>query len=145
MNIPKAWVFTVPAGLIAVIGAIADRGEKIVGVFNLLSAWTAQLPMGLWSFGASLVLSGLVWATAIKKLPPRDCGKRAHFSADTLALLAALFVTVGQQWTVHLGSGAMLQAITSGLVAGLAAPFIVKGFMAAMKQEKPSAVPDDPT
>lgn len=139
----KTWFFTVPAGLIALIGAVFDRGEKIIGFFTLLTAWTAQLPMGVWSFAVSLVLSGLVWATAIAKLPPKPCGRRAHFSADSLALFSALFVTIGQQATVGIGHGAMLQAFTSGMVAGLASPFIVKAITACWnrKPEKPLPEP----
>lgn len=126
MQMP-GWMVTVPAGLIALVSVIADRGEKIVAVLALLQAWTAKLPMGLWSFLLSLVLALLVWATVISRVARARDGGRPHNTANGMALAAAMVLTLAQQWVSDTGftdKGGTLMALVIGLIAGLLAPFL---------------------
>lgn len=126
MQMP-GWMVTVPAGLIALVGVIADRGEKVVQVLSLLQAWTAKLPMGLWSFLLSLVLALLVWASAMRTIKRARDGSRPHNTANGMALAAAMVLTLAQQWVSETGfadKGGTLMALVIGLIAGLLAPFL---------------------
>lgn len=126
MQMP-GWFVTVPAGLIALVGVIADRGEKVVQVLSLLQAWTAKLPMGLWSFLLSLVLALLVWASAMRAVKRARDGGRPHNTANGMALAAAMVLTLAQQWVSDTGftdKGGTLMALVIGLIAGLLAPFL---------------------
>lgn len=139
----KSWMVTVPAGLIALIGVIADKGEKVVQVLALLTAWTANLPFGLWSFSGALALSMLVWATLIRKLPPQQCGRRLHADADFVVVVFAMALTLAQQAVTNPARGPMLMAAVIGFGAGLLAPFLCRLLERCIprKAEKPFPEP----
>lgn len=128
----QSWMVTAPAGLIAIVTLLADKGESLLGVLKFLQAWTATLPLGVWSFWASLVLALLIWHKAITRLPLNPTGSRPHVSAEFLAWAVAIAVTVGQQAFASTGRGEILQALISGSIAGMVAPFVGKLIQAAV-------------
>lgn len=132
----ESWMVTAPAGLIALVTLLADKGERLLGVLKFLQAWTATLPLGVWSFWASLLLALLIWHKAITRLPRGRTGDRAHVSAEFLAWAVAVVVTVGQQAFVSTGRGEILQALISGSIAGMLAPFVGKLVAAAINVRK---------
>lgn len=141
MNSKYTWLITLATAIGSIASALAMHGkasiEALSAVPVLLQAWASGLPLGIWSFLLSLSLASLVWTTAIVKLPASPDGRRPHFSADTLALILALLVTVTQQWFAGVGKGQLLNAIWIGLIAGLLAPYL--GRMArAMFAQKPA-------
>lgn len=125
-----AWWATVPAGLIAVVGVVADKGEGVMRFVALVTAFAAGLPMGVWSPVLSLVAAMLVWSVAIAKLKPNPCGRRAHLSAEFLAFLTGLGLTMLQQWAIGGDRAQYVLAFVLGLIAGLGAPFLCKCFAA---------------
>lgn len=147
MNSKYTWVITVATALGTLASALAMHGkgslEALAGVPLLLQAWASGLPLGIWSFMLSLALSTLVWLTAIAKLPTSRDGHRPHFSADTLALIFALLVTVTQQWfaAASVGHGRLLNAIWIGLIAGLLAPYIGQALRALFAQKPAAPLP----
>lgn len=149
MGSKYTWLITLATAIGTALSALAMNGkaaiEALAGVPLLLQAWASGLPLGIWSFLLSLMIATLVWSTAIVKLPPARDGRRPHFSADTLALILALAVTVTQQWFAgaSVGQGKLLSAVWIGLIAGLLAPYIGRGARAlfAPKADKPLPPP----
>lgn len=99
--------------------------EALAGIPAMLSAFSAQLPLGVTSFAFAFVLSALVWMTA-----HRTKFTGTHYNPDTVALCTALLVTMGQQWLSgqHAG-GALLTALLLGLIAGLMVPYVCRLFV----------------
>jgi len=124
-QVPSWWA-TVPVGLVAVVGVIADKGEGVMRFIALVTAFAAKLPMGVWSPLLSLVLAMLVWAVSIAKLRPAPCGRRPHLSAEFLSFVTGLFFTLLQQWAIGGDRAAYVLAVVLGLIAGLGAPFLCK-------------------
>lgn len=142
------WLITLATAIGTALSALAMNGkaaiEALAGVPLLLQAWASGLPLGIWSFLLSLMIATLVWSTAIVKLPPARDGRRPHFSADTLALILALLVTVTQQWFsggAVLGQGKLLSAVWIGLIAGLLAPYIGRALRALFAQKPAAPLP----
>lgn len=125
-----AWWATVPAGLIAVVGVVADKGEGVMRFLALVTAFAAGLPMGVWSPVLSLVAAMLVWAVAITQFKPNPCGRRAHLSAEFLSFVTGLGLTLLQQWAIGGDRAQYVLAFVLGLIAGMAAPFLCKCFAA---------------
>lgn len=147
MESKRTWLITLATAIGTVLSAVAMHGKDalaaLAGVPSLLQAWASGLPLGIWSFLLSLMIATLVWSTAIVKLPLSRDGRRPHFSADTLALLVALLVTMTQQYFDGVGHGKLLSALWIGLIAGLLAPYIGRGARAlfAPKADKPLPPP----
>lgn len=141
MNGKWGWLVTIGGALATVLSALALHGkgaiDALAGVPIMLQAWAAGLPLGVWSFMLSLWLATLVWAAAITRLPLARDGHRPHFSADTLALLVAVTVTLTQQWFAGHGQGQLLSAFWIGLIAGLLAPYLGKAIRALVASRKP--------
>lgn len=141
MNGKWTWLLTVGTAIGTVLSALAMHGkgaiDALAGVPIMLQAWAAGLPLGVWSFLLSLWLATLVWSAAIARLPATRCGARPYFTADTLALLVALTVTMTQQWFAGTGQGRLLNAMWIGLIAGLLAPYIGKAIRAVVASRKP--------
>lgn len=98
--------------------------EALMGLPALVQAWSVALPMGVWSVLLALVVSMGVWAFCLHWLPDTKDGRRANFGAETMAILVAIAVTVGQQWSGNRGQ--LLSAIWMGMAAGFAAPYLAK-------------------
>ncbi|MDQ8050706.1 hypothetical protein [Luteibacter sp.] len=139
------WLITLATAIGSIASALAMHGkaslEALAGVPVLLQAWASGLPLGIWSFLLSLALSTLVWSTAIVKLPASRDGRQPHFSADTLALILALLVTVTQQWFAGHGQGQLLSALWIGLIAGLLAPYLGRAARALFAQKPAAPLP----
>ena len=129
----KSTLITIATALATLFAAISMHGDGVLkalgGVPALMSAWSAQLPLGVGSFFLALTLSTLVWLVAIVKLKPGAMGRR-HLSADTIALCVAATVILSQQALAARGVGAILNALFVAAVAGLLAPYIGKGLRA---------------
>ena len=141
MNGKWTWLLTVGTAIGTVLSALALHGkgaiDALAGVPIMLQAWAAGLPLGVWSFLLSLWLATLVWAAAITRLPATRCGARPYFTADTLALLVAVTVTLTQQWFAGHGQGRLVNAFILGLIAGFMAPYIGKAIRAVVASRKP--------
>lgn len=122
----KGWMVTVPAGLIALIGLIADKGEKLVQVLSLLGTLIGKLPLGVWSVLGVLALAMLVWATLIRKLQPLACGKRNGADADLVTVGFSTLVLPLLQWAQGADRATMLLSLLFGFGVGLLAPFLCR-------------------
>lgn len=140
-----AWVYAVPAGLVAVIGVIADKGEGVWKFVGLAQAFMAALPLGVWSVAIALVLSVLVWATVIARAPRASDGTRAHNLANGLAFMAGAGLIIAQQWAAP-GSTPEQKVLALGvaLVVGLLPPFIGAALRALFRRKPPQCPPDPP-
>lgn len=99
--------------------------EALLGFPLLVQAWAAALPMGLWSSLLALCVAMGVCTFVLHWLPPTKDGRKPHFAAETMALVVAVMVTVGQAWQGS--AGEILTALWLGVAAGLLAPYLAKG------------------
>lgn len=125
----KAVILSILAALGSLLTVLGTHGENAIkalaGVPAMLQAWSAGLPLGVWSFILSLLLSTLVWVTAIRFLPVGPTGKAPFGYSTILSVMVGMTVTVGQQRAaVESTPGAVLNAVCLGLAAGLLASFI---------------------
>lgn len=125
----KATILALVGALGTLLTALATHGASAVkalaAVPAMLQAWSAGLPLGVWSFTVALLLATLVWVAAIRKLPVSQSGKAPFVSANALALIVGPAVTVAQQYAAPgTGAGLLLNALILGLIAGLMAPHI---------------------
>lgn len=128
----KAVILSILAALGTLLTALGTHGENAIkalaGIPSMLQAWSAGLPLGVWSFMLSLGLSVLVWVTAIRFLPVGETGKAPFGYSTILSVMVGVTVTVGQQHAAPVATpGALLNAVCLGLAAGLLASFIGTG------------------
>lgn len=134
MNEKVKWL--TGTSVIGFIAVFALHGEAFIKALMslpaLITAYAAGLPFGATSFLLSLALAALVFSMARRNF---RCRYRREFFAELLALLVALTVTLAQQYFGAEPSTTprVLQAVLLGLLAGLSAPFLVRGMMAAGK------------
>lgn len=125
-------------GIAGLFVLIAMYGKSIVDVGMaipaLAIAWSAQLPLGVWSVLLAFVTSMAAWAFSIHWLPDTRDGQRPQFAAATIAVLVGIAVTVGQQWG---RPGAVLSATWMGFTAGVAAPWVANGIRSILASRKP--------
>lgn len=118
----KGWTIT-SASLIAVIGALALNGGKLIevatGVWLFLLKLSDTAPLGLSSFLLALSLSVVSRPFLLRYLPAMPCRASRDFLIDLAALLIGFGVMFGQLRTLD---GALL-----GLLAGFAAPLVARG------------------
>lgn len=134
MNDQVKWLTgTSVVGFIAVFALHGEAFIKALMAFPaLLQAYASGLPFGATSFLLSFAIAALVFSMARRNF---ICKTRREFIAELLALMMALAVTLTQQYfgDVPSSNSRVLQATLLGLLAGLAAPFVVRGMMAAGK------------
>lgn len=129
MTIDKGKALSVITVIGTALAMLAMHGkgaiEALAGIPAMLTAFSAQLPLGVTSFAFAFILATLVWVTA-----NRAKFTGAHYNPDTVALCTALLVTMGQQWLSgqHAG-GALLTALLLGLIAGLLVPYVCRLFV----------------
>lgn len=127
--------------VIGFIAVFALHGEAFFAALGalptLLAAWSDHLPFGLRSFALSFALAALVFSYIRRSFV---CRQRREFVAEAMALSTALSVTLLQQYVAtgveDPAPGALLQAVWVGLLAGLAAPFVVRGMMSVTRRTK---------
>lgn len=122
----KGWTITT-AGVVAILGAIALNGGKLVevatGAWLFLLKLSETAPLGLSSFLLALALGVASRPFLLHYLPPMPCKASRDFVIDASALLIGLGVMFAQLRTLN---GALL-----GLLAGFAAPLVAKAIGAA--------------
>lgn len=110
------------------IALLALHGKALVdalmGFPLLVQAWSAALPMGVWSALLALALGLGAWSFCLHWLPNDHRGRRPELAAETMALLVAVAVTVLQQWGGTRGE--VLTALWMGVAAGFLAPYLGK-------------------
>lgn len=119
----RATIAYVGTAAAAVLGALAGHGEKALqalsGVPALLQAWSAGMPLGVWSFTLASVLAVMAWVAAIRWLPMGATGKAPFGKANAIGLLVGVAVTVAQQLAApDRGPGDLLNAFCLGMIAG---------------------------
>lgn len=120
-------------GFIAVFALHGEAFLKALMAFPaLVQAYAAGLPFGATSFLLSFAIAALVFSMVRRNFA---CYTRREFFAEAAALLTALAVTLAQQYFGEIPSTTpkVLQATLLGVLAGLSAPFVVRGMMAAGK------------
>lgn len=134
MNDKVKWLTgTSVVGFIAVFALHGEAFIKaLMALPALLQAFSQALPFGATSFLLSFAISALTFSMVRRNF---GCAERREFIAEATALLMALAVTLAQQYFGDVPSTTpkVLQAVLLGLVAGLSAPFVVRGMMAAGK------------
>lgn len=118
----KGWTITT-ASVIAVLGAIALNGAKLLEVMNglwlFLGKLTDTAPMGLWSFTLALALGLLARPALQKYLPPcPDHLTRREGAIDLSGIVIGFVVMYAQLPTFY---GVLL-----GILVGLLAPQVAK-------------------
>ncbi len=126
MKLDKGSILSVITVVGTALAMLAMHGkgaiDALAAVPAMLNAWSAQLPLGVTSFGFAVVLSALVWLWA-----SRAKFTGAHYNPDTLALCIALLVTTAQQWASGRSNpAAILTALILGLIAGLLVPYLCR-------------------
>lgn len=113
----------------AFIVLVAVNGKAFVdamlGFPALVQAWSAALPMGVWSAVLALCIAVGAWGFAMRYLHPRPDGSSPQLGADVIAILMGIAVTVSQ--ATGQSSGTLLNAIWMGCAAGFLAPVIARG------------------
>lgn len=122
------------ATVTAAVALVATHGsaflEALAGLPALISAWSTQMPFGAASFLLSLGVSAGVCAFALRWLPDCDNDAGRHFIVESAALVVAVVVSVLQQRSS--AAGDLLTALWLGLLAGFAAPWLVRGARATV-------------
>lgn len=122
-------------GLIALF-AIHGRAflDVLMALPDVATAFAARMPLGVWTLLLSGAISAGLYAFTLRWLPPRQNGMRPHFMAETLAIVAAIVASVAQQpGNDH---GLLMRAVLMGMVAGFAAPWIIRGGEALFGRRK---------
>jgi hypothetical protein len=118
----KGWTITT-ASVVAVIGALALNGTKLLEVINglwlFLHNLTATAPMGLWSFSLALALGLLARPALQKYLPPCDEHPTRREGAIDLSGIVIGFVVMYVQLPTFYG-------VLLGILVGLLAPQMAK-------------------
>ena len=118
----RGWTIT-SASIIAVLGAIALNGTKLLEVINglwlFLGKLTASAPMGMWSFSLALALGLLARPMLQKYLPPcSEHPTRREGAIDLSGIIIGFVVMYAQLPTFY---GVLL-----GILIGLLAPQMAK-------------------
>lgn len=110
---------------IVLAGNLDEMVAGVSGIPGLVKAFAGVMPAGTGAVVLAMAVSIAVWAASLHYLLPDKTGKRPDFAAETLAIMASVFVTTGLAW----GSPAksMLVAVALGFVAGNAGPWLAKG------------------
>jgi hypothetical protein len=98
--------------------------DALAGFPALIQAWSAALPLGVWSALLALLLAMLAWGFALRYLHPRPDGRSPQLGADVLSILMAIAVTVSQ--VVGQPAAVLLQAMWMGAAAGFLAPVLCR-------------------
>ncbi len=111
------------AGVIALLGAIALNGSKLLevatGGWLFLLNLSSTAPMGLVSFLLALGVGIASRPFLLHYLPPMPCKASRDFVIDVFALALGVGVMFAQLRT--------LNGLLLGLLAGFAAPLVAKG------------------
>lgn len=140
-------VTTLAAAAATVIAALATNGtaalDALAAFPKVLSAYSEGLPAGAWSTCLAGLIASLVWVHARRRLVVKAGGNAGRdFRADNLALAASLTCTIAQ--TIAAGRTTaydLLMAGMLGLMAGLLAPFAMRGLTALLKPRPSDASP----
>ncbi len=109
--------------------------DALLGFPALVVAWTAALPLGVWSSLLALVVAMGGWAFAMKYLRPRPDGRAPQFAADLVSVFLGIAVTITQ--VIGQPAGTVLQAMWMGVAVGFLAPTICRGISSAFSRVKP--------
>lgn len=116
----------------------ALHGRALVDVLlalpDVAAAFAARMPFGAWSFLLSMGVSAGLYAFLMRWLPLCGNGRRPHFASESIALLAAMLASLLQQQSSAMSP--LMNAVLLGLVAGLAAPWLVRGLEALFGQRR---------
>lgn len=115
--------------LVLLAGNTKELVDGVSGIPALFKAFADVMPAGSGAVGLALAISIAVYAAAINYLHPDRAGKKPHFAAETLAIVASICVTTGLAW----GSPAkvVLIAVALGFIAGNLGPWLAKGVRSA--------------
>ena len=127
--------------LIGFIAVFALHGEAFLNAVGalpaLIAAFSANFPFGLKSFALSFALAALVFSYIRRSCA---CKLRREFISEGMALCTALAVTLLQQYLDpsfdSKAPSVLLSAVWVGLLAGLGAPFVVRGMMSVTRRPK---------
>lgn len=121
-------------GIVAGVTLIATHGEAffaaLLGFPRLIAAWSSQMPFGALSFLLSLGLAVGACAFTLRWLPACRNDASRHFVAETFSILVAVAVSILQQPDNQPAD--FLTSLWLGLLAGFAAPWLVRGARAAL-------------
>jgi energy-converting hydrogenase Eha subunit A len=125
-------------GFGGLLALFAMHGGALVDVLLALpevaAAFAARMPFGAWSFFISMAVSAGLYAFLMRWLPLCSNGRRPHFAAETMAILAALLASLLQQESS--APSPLMRAVLLGLVAGLLSPWMVRGLEAVFGRRR---------
>lgn len=121
------------ATVATVVTLVATHGqaffEAMVGLPRLIAAWSSEMPLGAGSFLLSIALAAGACAFTLRWLPACRNDASKHFIAETVSIVVAVAVSILQQPGTR--SANFLTSLWLGLLAGFAAPWMVRGIRAA--------------
>jgi hypothetical protein len=100
--------------------------DAMMGFPALVQAWSAVLPLGVWSAVLALVVAVGAWAFAMRYLHPRPDGRSPQLGADIVAILMGIAVTVTQASGGGANAGRLLSAMWMGCAVGFLAPVVAR-------------------
>jgi hypothetical protein len=129
-------ITTLAAAAATVIAALATNGSAAIDALaafpKVLVAFSRGLPAGYWSTFVAGLIACLIWLHARRRLVVKGGGRDGRdFRADNLALVTSITCTLAQ--TIAAGrtdAYDLLMAGMLGLMAGLLAPFAMRGIAA---------------
>lgn len=129
-------VTTLAAAAVTIIAALATNGKAAIDAVaafpKVLVSFSQGLPAGYWSTFLAGLIACLIWVHARRRLVVKGGGRDGRdFRADNLALAAALTCTLAQSVAAgRTSTYDLLMAGMLGLMAGLLAPFAMRGIAA---------------
>lgn len=129
-------VFGVGFGGLLALFALHGRAllDVLMAMPDVAAAFAARMPLGAWSFLIALACAAGIYAFLLRWLPSCGNGHRPHFASESMAILTAMLAALVQQSSsspTHL-----MRAVLLGLVAGLAAPWLVRGLEAVFGRRR---------
>lgn len=114
----KTWTGVGVAGFIVLLaGSGKEFFAALMAFPALVSAWSAGLPLGVWSVFLAFIVGMCANGFALWWLPDTKGGHRA---ASTISILVAVAITVAQAGS---SAGSVLNAIWMGFAAGFFAAY----------------------
>lgn len=116
--------------------------DALAGFPGLFSAWSAGLPLGVWSTLLAVAIATGAWAFLMRWLPKAPAGHPPGLAADTMSILVGIAVTTAQQFVAEdVRAGAVLNAIWMGIAAGFLAQYLGRVLRSLFAKPSPPPLP----